>query len=125
MVAVAEPGLCRVRLIGGGDGTSTGAFVALPHESEPDEVSAPATTLDELLATAHRLGLKVLIDQVWSHTAAEHPWFLESRTSRTNPKADWYVWADARPDGRPPNNWQSWISCCSFRVPVPYHPQEG
>jgi len=62
---------------------------------------------DALIAQAHRLGLKVLIDQVWSHTAAEHPWFIESRSSRDNSKADWYVWADARPDGSPPNNWQA------------------
>jgi alpha-glucosidase len=64
---------------------------------------------DALLAQAHRLGLKVLIDQVWSHTAIEHPWFAESRSSRDNPKADWYVWADAKPDGSPPSNWQSWM----------------
>jgi alpha-glucosidase len=70
---------------------------------------------DELLATAHRLGLKVLIDQVWSHTAAEHAWFLESRSSRSNPRADWYVWADARADGSPPNNWQSWMGGPAWR----------
>ncbi len=64
---------------------------------------------DALVAEAHRLGLKVVIDQVWSHTAAEHPWFQESRSSRDNPKADWYVWADARADGSPPTNWQSWM----------------
>jgi alpha-glucosidase len=64
---------------------------------------------DALLARAHALGLKVLIDQVWSHTAIEHPWFEESRQSRDNAKADWYVWADAKPDGAPPNNWQSWM----------------
>ena len=62
---------------------------------------------DRLVAEAHRLGLKVLIDQVLSHSSDQHAWFRESRTSRTNPKADWYVWADARPDGTPPNNWQS------------------
>lgn len=62
---------------------------------------------DNLVAQAHRLGLKVLIDLVLSHTAAEHPWFKESRASRSNAKADWYVWADARPDGSPPNNWLS------------------
>ena len=70
---------------------------------------------DALIAEAHRLGLKVLIDQVWSHTAAEHPWFTESRSSRDNPKADWYVWADARPDGSPPNNWQSWMGGPAWR----------
>ncbi|MDE2304424.1 MAG: alpha-glucosidase [Gammaproteobacteria bacterium] len=62
---------------------------------------------DRLLAEAHRRGLKVMIDQVLSHTSIEHPWFLESRTSRDNPRANWYVWADARADGGPPNNWLS------------------
>ena len=62
---------------------------------------------DALVAEAHRLGLRVMIDEVLSHTADEHPWFAESRSSRDNPKADWYVWADASPDGTPPNNWLS------------------
>ncbi|MEK0082117.1 alpha-glucosidase [Benzoatithermus flavus] len=62
---------------------------------------------DALLEKAHRLGLKVLIDFVPSHTSNEHPWFQESRSSRDNEKADWYVWADPRPDGSPPNNWLS------------------
>jgi alpha-glucosidase len=62
---------------------------------------------DHLIAEAHRLGLKVLIDQVCSHTSDEHPWFKESRESRDNPKADFYVWIDPRPDGTPPNNWLS------------------
>ena len=62
---------------------------------------------DALVAEAHRLGLKVIIDQVLSHTSDQHPWFVESRPSRDNAKADWYVWADAKPDGTPPNNWLS------------------
>lgn len=62
---------------------------------------------DRLLEDAHRRGLKVIIDQVLSHSSDRHPWFLESRESRTNPKADWYVWADAKADGGPPNNWLS------------------
>jgi alpha-glucosidase len=62
---------------------------------------------DELLAQAKRRGLKVIIDQVWSHTSNEHPWFKSSATSRQADKADWYVWADAKPDGAPPNNWQA------------------
>ncbi|WP_034851581.1 beta-galactosidase BglA [Sinorhizobium sojae] len=62
---------------------------------------------DEMLAEAHRLGLKVIIDQVISHTSDRHPWFVESRSSRTNAKADWYVWADPKPDGAAPNNWLS------------------
>ncbi|MFP7723572.1 alpha-glucosidase family protein [Lysobacter sp. A3-1-A15] len=62
---------------------------------------------DRLLDKAHGLGIKVMIDQVLSHTSSQHAWFLESRESRDNPKADWYVWADPRPDGTPPNNWLS------------------
>ena len=62
---------------------------------------------DAIIAKAHRLGLKVIIDQVYSHTSDEHAWFRESRQDRTNPKADWYVWADPKPDGAPPSNWQS------------------
>ncbi|KRG76951.1 alpha-glucosidase [Stenotrophomonas chelatiphaga] len=62
---------------------------------------------DRLLAKAHALGLKVMIDQVLSHTSIEHDWFRESRQDRTNPKADWYVWADPREDGTAPNNWMS------------------
>ncbi|MEV8465422.1 alpha-glucosidase family protein [Fluviibacterium sp. DFM31] len=62
---------------------------------------------DALIARAHDLGVKVLIDLVLSHTSAEHPWFRESRSSRDNAKANWYVWADAKPDGSPPNNWLS------------------
>ena len=60
-----------------------------------------------LLQAAHARGLRVMMDQVLSHTSSEHPWFLESRSSRDNPKADWYVWADACEDGAPPNNWLS------------------
>ncbi len=62
---------------------------------------------DALLEKAHRLGLKVIIDLVLSHTSDEHAWFEESRRSRDNPKADWYVWADPKPDGTVPNNWLS------------------
>ncbi len=71
---------------------------------------SPFGTLDDfdrLLAKAHMLGLKVMIDQVLSHTSAAHAWFRESRQSRDNPKADWYVWADPREDGTAPNNWLS------------------
>jgi alpha-glucosidase len=76
-----------------------------------DPMFGTLADFDALVARAHALGLKVVIDQVWSHTAAEHAWFQESRESRDNPKADWYVWADARPDGSPPTNWQSWMGC--------------
>jgi alpha-glucosidase len=70
-----------------------------------DPLFGTLADFDRLVAAAHALGLKVLIDQVWSHTSNQHAWFVQSRASRTNPKADWYVWADPRPDGTPPNNW--------------------
>ncbi len=69
---------------------------------------------DALIARAHELGLKVIIDQVWSHSSDQHAWFSESRASRDNPRADWYVWADAKPDGSPPNNWQAMFGGCSW-----------
>ncbi|WP_435202214.1 alpha-amylase family glycosyl hydrolase [Qipengyuania sp. 902] len=72
-----------------------------------DPIFGTLSDFDALVARAHELGLKVLIDQVYSHTSDEHPWFAESRSDRTNPKNDWYVWADAKPDGSPPSNWQS------------------
>ncbi len=62
---------------------------------------------DALVEEAHRLGLRVIIDQVLSHTSDQHAWFRESRQDRANPKADWYVWADPKADGSPPNNWLS------------------
>jgi alpha-glucosidase len=62
---------------------------------------------DEMVAKAHALGLKVIIDQVLSHSSNRHPFFAQSRMSRDNAKADWYVWADPRPDGTAPNNWQA------------------
>ncbi|MEM8849866.1 MAG: alpha-glucosidase [Pseudomonadota bacterium] len=62
---------------------------------------------DRLIETAHDLGLKVIVDQVLSHTSDQHEWFKESRLSRDNPRADWYVWADPLPDGSPPTNWHS------------------
>jgi alpha-glucosidase len=72
-----------------------------------DPLFGTLADFDALLARAHGLGLKVLIDQVWSHTSDRHAWFLDSRAARTGAKADWYVWADPSPDGTPPNNWLS------------------
>lgn len=62
---------------------------------------------DALVARAHDLGLRVMIDLVLSHTSDRHPWFADSRKARQGTKADWYVWADPRPDGTPPTNWLS------------------
>ena len=59
----------------------------------------------DVVNAAHKHGLRVIIDQVYSHTSHLHPWFVKSRSSRNNPRADWYVWADPGPDGSQPNNW--------------------
>ena len=65
------------------------------------------TDFDRLLAAAHDRGLKLLLDFVPNHSSDQHPWFLESRSSRTSPKRDWYIWRDPAPGGGPPNNWIS------------------
>ena len=62
---------------------------------------------DRLLQATHDRGLKLLLDFVPNHSSDQHPWFVESRSSRDNPKRDWYIWRDARSDGSPPNNWIS------------------
>ncbi len=72
-----------------------------------DPIFGTLADFDELVRQAHARGLKVMIDQVWSHVSDRHPWFAESRVSRDNPKADWFVWSDPRSDGSPPNNWQA------------------
>ena len=72
-----------------------------------DPMFGTMADFDAMIAEAPRLGLKVMIDQVLSHTSDQHHWFRHSRMDRTNRYADWYVWADARPDGTPPNNWLS------------------
>ncbi|MCW7540938.1 alpha-glucosidase family protein [Aquabacterium sp. A7-Y] len=72
-----------------------------------DPMFGSLADFDRLIARAHELGVKVVIDQVLSHTSDQHPWFKESRKSRSNPKADWYVWAHPKADGTPPTNWLS------------------
>ena len=64
---------------------------------------------DELLHRTHQRGMKLILDLVPNHTSYRHPWFQEARSSPDNPKRDWYIWKEARPDGpdRRPNNWQS------------------
>jgi alpha-glucosidase len=75
--------------------------------TDVDPLFGTMADFDALIARAHVLGLRVIIDQVLSHSSARHPFFVESRRSRDNPYADWYVWADPKPDGSVPNNWPS------------------
>ncbi|HEY3889069.1 MAG TPA: alpha-glucosidase family protein [Caulobacteraceae bacterium] len=72
-----------------------------------DPIFGTLEDFDALLAGAHARGLKLIVDQVWSHTSDKHAWFIESASSADNQKADWYVWADAKPDGTAPNNWMA------------------
>jgi alpha-glucosidase len=69
---------------------------------------------DRLLAEAHRRGIRVIVDLVPNHTSNQHPWFVESRASRNNPKRDWYIWVPGSPD-RAPNNWQSTFSGSAWK----------
>jgi alpha-glucosidase len=70
-----------------------------------DPIFGTLQDFDAFIAAAHERGIKVIIDQVISHTSDQHAWFRQSRSSKINDKADWYVWADAKPDGTAPNNW--------------------
>jgi len=74
---------------------------------EVDPLFGSMTDFEAVLERAHTLGLKVIVDQIYSHTSDQHAWFRESRSGRNNSKSDWYVWADAKSDGTPPNNWLS------------------
>lgn len=72
-----------------------------------DPIFGTMDDFDTMVSRAHALGLRVIIDQVWSHSSDRHAWFTQSRAGRNGACADWYVWADPAPDGTPPNNWLS------------------
>ena len=72
-------------------------------------------TFETLLAETHQRGMKLIMDLVVNHTSNEHPWFLESRSSKDNPKRDWYIWRDGK-DGQPPNNWRSYITPSTWEL---------
>lgn len=72
-----------------------------------DPLFGTMADFDALLDAVHVRGLKLLLDLVPNHSSDRHPWFVESRSSRANPKRDWYIWRDPAPDGGPPNNWIS------------------
>jgi alpha-glucosidase len=90
---------------------------------EVDPVFGTLADFDELVTAAHGRGVRVIVDWVPNHTSDHHPWFVASSSSRDDPKRDWYVWRDGRPDGAPPNNWRS-----AFRVAGPawtFHERTG
>jgi alpha-glucosidase len=64
---------------------------------------------DHLLREAKKRSIRIIMDWVPNHTSDQHPWFLESRSSRNSPRRDWYIWRDGKGPGQPPNNWQSWF----------------
>jgi len=72
-----------------------------------DPIFGTLKDFDRMIAEMHKRGLKLIIDLVLNHTSIKHAWFAESRQSRSNPKSDWYVWADPKADGTAPNNWLS------------------
>src|SRR5882757_4644420 len=72
-----------------------------------DALFGTMADFDALVSAAHDAGLKLILDLVPNHTSDQHPWFVESRSSRDNPKRDWYLWRDPQPDGGAPNNWMS------------------
>jgi len=86
-----------------------------------DPLFGDIAAFDALIQAAHAKGLKVIVDQVLSHTSDQHDWFKQSRVSRDNDKADWYVWADPLPDGAPPTNWHSHFGGPAWE----FNPQRG
>ena len=75
--------------------------------TEIDPVFGTMADFDSLLAEAHGHGIKIILDLVPNHTSDQHPWFIDSRSSRENSKRNWYIWRDPARDGGPPNNWLS------------------
>lgn len=74
-----------------------------------DPIFGTLADFDHLLTEAHKRDIRIVLDLVPNHTSSEHDWFKESRSSRGNPKRDWYIWRDAKPDGSPPNNWLAYF----------------
>ena len=72
-----------------------------------DQIFGTLDDFKDLVSKAHDRGIKVLVDLIPNHTSDEHPWFVNSKADRDSKYRDWYVWRDPKPDGSPPNNWQS------------------
>lgn len=86
-----------------------------------DPIFGTLEDCDRMIAGMHKRGLKLIIDIVLNHSSEKHPWFIESRKNKTNKYADWYVWADPKPDGSPPNNWISVFGGSAWE----FDPQRG
>lgn len=84
-----------------------------------DPLFGDLAAFDHLLAAVHARGLKLLVDFVPNHSSTEHPWFKESRSSRDNPKRDWYIWRDPAPGGGEPNNWVSDMGGAAWAYDAP------
>ena len=80
-----------------------------------DPLYGTLADFDRLVSEAKRRNIRVIMDFVPNHTSDQHPWFKESRSSRTNPKRDWYIWRDGKGPGQPPNNWQSWFGHSAWK----------
>ncbi|WP_129666360.1 alpha-amylase family glycosyl hydrolase [Phytoactinopolyspora endophytica] len=100
----------------GADAVWTGPFYRSPlldqgfdvaDHTDIEPIFGDLEIFDRLLVEAHARGIQVIVDYIPNHTSDQHPWFIDSRSSRTNPKRDWYVWRDPHADGGPPNNWTS------------------
>ena len=87
--------------------------------TDVDPLFGDLAAFDRLLADAHARGLRVIVDFVPNHTSDQHAWFIESRSSRSSPKRDWYVWRDPKPDGGPPNNWISVFGGSAWALDAP------
>jgi alpha-glucosidase len=81
-----------------------------------DPLYGTLADFDRLVSEGKRRHIRVIMDFVPNHTSDQHPWFKESRSSRTNPKRDWYVWRDGKSEGQPPNNWQSWFGHSAWQL---------
>lgn len=79
----------------------------ISDHTDIDPIFGTRADMEALIAAVHARAMKIILDFVPAHTSDQHPWFLESRSSRDNPKRNWYVWRDPAPDGGPPNNWLS------------------
>jgi alpha-glucosidase len=88
----------------------------ISDHADVDSIFGNMKNFDSLIKNAHRKNIKVMIDYVPNHTSDQHKWFEESRSSKDNPKRDWYIWAQGKADGSPPNNWRSYFGGSAWQL---------